>query len=108
MSVIAILGLAPALLTNPFKTIVPEPGQPTIWGLDRIAQQTLPRPDVAPVLRAVARRVPADAPIVWVGGGGTWGYPLFWPPPEGPLPPPRGADPARPFAAPPPARPPPG
>ena len=79
VSVIAILGLAPALLTNPFKTIVPEPGQPTIWGLDRIAQQTLPRPDVQPVLRAVARRVSADAPLVWVGGEDTWDYPFFGP-----------------------------
>ena len=79
VSVIAILGLAPALLTNPFKTIVPEPGQPTIWGLDRIAQQTLPRPEVEPVLRALNRRIAPGAPLVWVGGEDTWDYPFFGP-----------------------------
>jgi hypothetical protein len=79
VSVIALLGLGPAVLTNPFKTIVPEPGRPTIWGLDRIAQQTLPRPELDPVLRAVARRLPPHAPLVWVGGEDTWDYPFFGP-----------------------------
>ncbi len=74
---LALLSLLPSLFVNPLKPLFVEPAAPTVFALDRIEQQTLVRPDVAPALRELDTRLPADAPIGFVGNGDSWDYPFF-------------------------------
>jgi hypothetical protein len=74
---LGLLSLLPSLFVNPLKPLFVEPGQPTVFGHDRIVQQTLSRGDIRPALQELARRVPADAPLGLVRGGDSWDYSVF-------------------------------
>jgi Dolichyl-phosphate-mannose-protein mannosyltransferase len=74
---LALLSLLPCLVFNPSKQLFVEPGQPTVFGHDRLVQQTLLRPEMRAPLQELARRLPADAPIGLVHGEDTWDYSFF-------------------------------
>ncbi len=74
---LALLCLLPCLFVNTQKPLFVEPGQATILGLDRIAQQTRVRPEMDGVLRTLASRVPSDAPLGLVGVEDSWDYSFF-------------------------------
>lgn len=74
---LALLSLLPSLVVNAQKPLFVEPGQATILGLDRIAQQTRVRPEMGVVLRALASRVAPDAPLGLVGEEDSWDYSFF-------------------------------
>jgi 4-amino-4-deoxy-L-arabinose transferase-like glycosyltransferase len=74
---LALLSLLPSLVVNAQKPLFVEPGQATILGLDRTAQQTRVRPEMAGVLAALDRRVAPDAPLGLTGDEDSWYYSFF-------------------------------
>lgn len=74
---LGVLSLLPVLLLNSNKTVLTPPDTPPALGGDRIQQQSIPRPEVGPMLRWMATNVPATADIAFVGGEDDWDYPLF-------------------------------
>ncbi|HYI80949.1 MAG TPA: phospholipid carrier-dependent glycosyltransferase [Thermoleophilaceae bacterium] len=74
---LGLLCLLPCLFVNTQKPLFVEPGQATILGLDRIAQQTRVRPEMDGVLRTLASRVAPDAPLGLVGVEDSWDYSFF-------------------------------
>ena len=65
---LALLSLLPTLMLNRSKVLLTPPDTPSVLAGDRVQQQTVNRPDVAPMLRWMAANVPATADIGFVGG----------------------------------------
>jgi hypothetical protein len=74
---LAVAGLVPSVLMNPQKPLLVERRAKTVFGLDRLQQQTLIRPEMHGVLSAMNARMGATAPLGYVGGEDSWDYPLF-------------------------------
>lgn len=74
---LAVLSLLPVLLHNSAKTLLPPEGTPWAPAKNRVQQQTVNRPDMAPVLRWMQANVHGTAPIGFAGGEDDWDYPLF-------------------------------
>lgn len=76
-TLLALVSAAPALFVNPNKPLLTPPGRPTVFSLDGLSQQTIVRPEMAGVMREVARRVGPEEPLGFTGSGDAWDYPLF-------------------------------
>lgn len=74
---LGLLSLFPSLFVNPAKPLFVEPAHPTVFALDRVAQQTLPRPEMGAVLAELNARVDPTAPLGVHADEDSWYYPLF-------------------------------
>jgi 4-amino-4-deoxy-L-arabinose transferase-like glycosyltransferase len=69
---LALAGLIPAVWDNSMKPL-------DMVSDDRIAQQTIVRDQLEPMLRRAQRDIPPDARIGYVGTDSSWDYPFFGP-----------------------------
>jgi hypothetical protein len=75
----ALVTLPPALLVNDRKPILVPRGTPSIFERDRLGQQTLPRPEMLPVIRRLNELAGPNGSIGLVRGEDVWDYPFFGP-----------------------------
>jgi hypothetical protein len=76
---LALLVLAPCLLQNPSKPLLPDLPAPTVLHRDRLAQMTIMRPEMAGVIAAVDKRLGPAGAIAFAGDEDSWDYPFFGP-----------------------------
>jgi Dolichyl-phosphate-mannose-protein mannosyltransferase len=74
---LAVASLAPSVLTNPQKPLLVPRGSPTAFGLGRVQQQALIRPEMATVIAVLSRFVDGDDPVGLVRSGDSWDYSFF-------------------------------
>jgi hypothetical protein len=76
---LALIVLAPCLLQNPSKPLLPDLPAPTILHRDRLAQMTITRPEMAGVVSAVDQRLGSGGTLAFAGDEDSWDYPFFGP-----------------------------
>jgi hypothetical protein len=76
---LALLVLAPCLLQNPSKPLLPDLPAPTVLHRDRLAQLTITRPEMAGVVAAVDRQLGPGGTLAFAGDEDSWDYPFFGP-----------------------------
>jgi hypothetical protein len=76
---LALLVLAPCLVQNPSKPLVPDLPAKTVLHRDRMAQVTVMRPEMAAVIAAVDDRLGPRGALAFAGDEDSWDYPFFGP-----------------------------
>jgi hypothetical protein len=74
---LAVPNALAAVLINSGKPLLVAPDSKSVLALDRLSQQTLPRPDVLTTVKGVFARIGPHDAIGFVGGDDSWDYPYF-------------------------------
>jgi hypothetical protein len=74
---LALASLIPCVIVNQRKPLLVAEEQKSVFQLDHIAQKSIARPEMDPVIRHVLRRVRPGDSLGFVGGEDSWDYPFF-------------------------------